>query len=106
MQALAAASECRESEEEYDVFKCAYALMMFGVLNLGLRHEALKDLVNSQQNEELINNLVVKKNSEPSDLLMQLNYRFHASFPEQYLEMISYYESLTSPTTEVRPVDF
>lgn len=106
MQALAAASECRESEEEYDVFKCAYALMMFGVPNLGLRHEALKDLVNSQQNEELINNLVVKKNSEPSDLLMQLNYRFHASFPEQYLEMISYYESLTSPTTEVRPVDF
>ena len=74
---------------------------MFGVPNLGLRNEPLNTLVNGQPKKDLVRSLVVLDNSQPSHMLEVLHDRFRATFRDQNLEVMSYYETINSPTIEV-----
>lgn len=100
LQALVNAGEER-SEDNYNIFKSAYGLMMFGVPNLGLRNDQLRTLVNDQPNQYLIQDLVVADDSEPSPLLNILHQRFTVVFKNRDLKVMSYYETEYSPTIEV-----
>ena len=79
---------------------------MYGVPNLGLRHEQLKVLVDGQPNEELIRSLVVTNNTEPSSLLNILHRRFCNAFGNQVLKTMYYFEREESPIVKVSSIIF
>ena len=71
--------------------------------NLGLRHEQLREMVNGQPNEQLVHDLQVTKNSEPTPFLRELGQKFIGACKEQKpgFEIISYYEQRKSSTVQV-----
>lgn len=44
-----------------------YAMLFFGVPNLGLRHKQLRTIVQGNPNKALIESLIVDNDSEPSE---------------------------------------
>src|SRR5436305_8013010 len=102
-QALALASSDRKNTGSLDFFKSTYGLLFFGVPNLGLRHEQLREMVNGQPNEQLVHDLQVTKNSEPTPFLRELGQKFIGACKEQKpgFEIISYYEQRKSSTVQV-----
>jgi len=71
------------------------------VPNLGLRNNQLEAMVDGQPNEQLIRDLVVDKNSEARPFLLELSQKFEACCKTQHFQVVSYYETLDSPTIRV-----
>lgn len=91
-------------QENADIFKACYALVFFGVPNLGLRHEQLRTIINGQPNEDLIRSLVVSRDSEPSQYLDRLHKDFQQSFTHRDSPMVLFFETRPTKTVEVRRV--
>jgi len=102
-QALSLAISNHKNTGSLDFFKSTYGLLFFGVPNLGLRHEQLREMVEGQPNEQLVHDLVVMKNSEPSPFLRELGQKFISACKEQKpdFKIISYYELRERSTLEV-----
>jgi hypothetical protein len=95
-----------QSDSEYaNIYKSCYALLFFGVPNLGMRSDQLRSIVKGQPNERLINDLVVDKDAEPSTFLSSLSRRFADCCKSQCFKVISFYERRESPTLIVRSHD-
>jgi hypothetical protein len=101
-QALSLAMHGKSDPENLNFCKSCYALLFFGVPNLGLRNDQLRSMVKGQPNERLINDLVVDKDSEPSPFLSSLSRRFADCSEDQGFKVISFYERKESPTLTVR----
>jgi hypothetical protein len=101
-QALSLAIQAQSDSENTNIYKSCYALLFFGVPNLGLRNDQLRSIVKGQPNERLINDLAVDKDSEPSPFLSSLSRRFADCCKNQGFEVISFYERRESPTLMVR----
>nr|XP_036586253.1 ankyrin repeat-containing protein [Colletotrichum truncatum]KAF6796660.1 ankyrin repeat-containing protein [Colletotrichum truncatum] len=86
-----------QSEAIADLSFACYALLFFGVPNLGLRNDQLRTLVEGQPNEALIQDLLVDNDSEPSTFLKRLADQFSESCKNQY-RVISFFERMLSPT--------
>ena len=99
---MLAISNC-ENTGSLDFFKSTYSLLFFGVPNLGLRNEQLREMVNGQPNEQLVHDLQVMENSEPTPFLRELGQKFIGACREQKpgFEIISYYEQRYSFTLQV-----
>ena len=76
--------------------------MFFGVPNLGLRQDQLRELVLGQANEILIANLVVDREGEPSSYLKELTQKFVqcSRFQNPAFDVVSYFEEKASPTLQ------
>jgi hypothetical protein len=101
-QALSLAMQGQSDPENLNIYGSCYALLFFGVPNLGLRNDQLGSMVKGQPNERLINDLVVDKDSEPSPFLSSLSRRFADCCKSQGFKVISFYERRESPTLTVR----
>ncbi|KAF6804014.1 ankyrin repeat-containing protein [Colletotrichum plurivorum] len=86
-----------------DLAKACYALLFFGVPNLGLRNDQLRTLVRGQPNEALMHDLLVDNDSEASTFLKRLADQFAESCKDQY-RVMSFYERVLSPTLEASPL--
>ncbi|KAK2022494.1 hypothetical protein LX32DRAFT_698627 [Colletotrichum zoysiae] len=79
--------------------KPCYALLFFGVPNLGLRNDQLMTLVQGQPNEALMHDLLVDNDSEASAFLKRLADQFSESCKDRY-RVMSFYERMLTPTLE------
>ncbi|TEY32596.1 hypothetical protein BOTCAL_0717g00020 [Botryotinia calthae] len=79
-------------------FKSFYALMLFGVPNLGIRLDCLKEIVAGQSNDKLIQDLCFDKESESTVFLRRLGESFSDCCKEQQFEVVSYYEKRKTVT--------
>ncbi len=84
-----------------EIFKACYGLIFFGVPNLGLRHEQLREMAQSNPMENLIKDLLVDNDSEQSALLEALRKKFHSLCKTQELRIDIYYERRKGPTVKV-----
>lgn len=90
----------RRSDENSELSRAAYGLVLFGVPNLGLRNDQLISLVEGQPNEALIRHLLADKDSEQSAFLKRLADQFAESCKDNY-RAVSFFERVLSPTLEV-----
>ena len=102
VQALSLAIQAQGDSEYTNIYKSCYALLLFGVPNLGMRNDQLRSIVKGQPNKRLINDLVIDKDCEPSSFLSSLSRRFADYCLNQGFEVISFYERSESPTVIVR----
>ena len=104
-EALVMSSKATEKKHKklLEVMIVTYGLVFMGVPNLGLRHNQLKTMVEGQPNEGFITDLLVKPDGEASNFLSYLTSEFTALDGRRRLpfEIISYYETLSSPTVVV-----
>jgi hypothetical protein len=93
----------KKHKKMLEVMIVTYGLVFMGVPNLGLRHNQLKTIIEGQSNEGLITDLIVKPDGEASNFLSHLTSEFAALDGRRSLpfEIISYYETLSSPTVVV-----
>ncbi len=84
-----------------EIFKTCYGLVFFGVPNLGLRHEQLREMAKSNPSENLINHLLVDNDSEQSAVLEDLNKKFHTLCKAQELRTDIYFEQRKGATVQV-----
>jgi hypothetical protein len=107
MQALLIAGKPSKSSyfqnrlDDSELFDACYALLFFGVPNLGLSHEQLRTMAKDQSSERLILDLTVDKTSEPSPYLRKLDDAFRETFIFPDSPVISYFELLPSKTAKV-----
>ncbi|KAI9859674.1 MAG: hypothetical protein M1813_006605 [Trichoglossum hirsutum] len=101
-QALSLALRGKGDQRNSDFFKSSYGLVFFGVPNLGLKVGKLKDITSGQLNSNLIYDLSVDDESEPSAFLRNLTQEFIHSCQKQDppFEIVSYYEQKKSHTAE------
>ncbi|GKT93566.1 ankyrin repeat-containing protein [Colletotrichum tofieldiae] len=90
----------RRGDAIADLAKACYALLFFGVPNLGLRNDQLRTLVRGQPNEALIHDLLVDNDSEASTFLKRLADQFSESCKGHY-RVMSFFERMLSRTLEV-----
>ncbi|KAI1274336.1 hypothetical protein F5Y07DRAFT_390609 [Xylaria sp. FL0933] len=83
-----------------NIHKACYAMLFFGVPNLGLRYEQLRALVRCRPNERLVESLIVDSDSEPSAYLKRITDQFASTFEGQYT-FINFYELNLSPIIDV-----
>ena len=104
-EALVMSSKATEKKHKklLEVMIVTYGLVFMGVPNLGLRHNQLKTMVEGQPNEGFITDLLVRPDGEASNFLSYLTSEFTALDGRRRLpfEIISYYETLSSPTVVV-----
>ena len=102
-EALSLACDDKDDVWNVALSKSTYALLFFGVPNLGLRNSQLETIVEGQPNAQLVRNLVVDNDSEPSQYLKELSRKFIRCCKNeaQRYEIISYYERKLSKTLEV-----
>lgn len=69
---------CQGSKDSQNAnfFKSSYGLVFFGVPNLGLRNEPLREVVAGQLNWQLIHDLQVDDEAEPTPYLRELAKKF------------------------------
>ncbi|KFY96739.1 hypothetical protein V498_02511 [Pseudogymnoascus sp. VKM F-4517 (FW-2822)] len=93
-EALHIASSGCEDPQNDDFIRSSYAILFFGVPNLGLRYETLQEIVSGQSNFQLIHDLLVDEESEPKPLLVALKQKFIQCCKDQKppFKIISYYE--------------
>ncbi|WYZ38338.1 hypothetical protein EsH8_III_000252 [Colletotrichum jinshuiense] len=89
----------RHGDAVADLAKACYALLFFGVPNLGLRNDQLRTLVRGQPNEALIHDLLVDNDSEASTFLKRLADQFSESCKDHY-RVMSFFERVLSSTLE------
>ncbi|KAK6605703.1 ankyrin domain protein [Botrytis cinerea] len=90
--ALSIARRGKREPKNNDFFRSSYALMFFGVPNLGLKNTSLREIVIGQLNEQLINDLHMDNESEPTPFLRTLGQNFIQCCEEQVFQIRSYYE--------------
>ncbi|KAK1977787.1 hypothetical protein LZ30DRAFT_730850, partial [Colletotrichum cereale] len=90
----------RRDDAITDLAKACYALLFFGVPNLGLRNEQLRTMVRGQPNEALMHDLLVDNDSEASTFLKRLADQFSESCKDHY-RVMSFFERMLSPTVEL-----
>ncbi|GKT61443.1 LOW QUALITY PROTEIN: ankyrin repeat-containing protein [Colletotrichum tofieldiae] len=89
----------RRDDAIADLAEACYALLFFGVPNLGLRNDQLRTLVRGQPNEALIHDLLVDNDSEASTFLKRLAGQFSESCKGHY-RVMSFFERMLSRTLE------
>ncbi|RYP53591.1 hypothetical protein DL768_001455 [Monosporascus sp. mg162] len=85
-----------------EVSNACCGLLFFGVPNFGLRNEQLQSIVEGQPNQNLIRDLVVDSDSEPSAFLKRISNDFSNCYKGQY-RVVSFYETKHSPTVQIQP---
>jgi hypothetical protein len=77
--------------------------MFFGVPNLGLRQGKLKEITAGQMNQQLIADLELDRESEPTPYLVMLKKKFDVCCKKQEppFKMVAYYEGMKTPTLKV-----
>jgi hypothetical protein len=104
-EALIMSSKATEKKHKklLDVMIVTYGLVFMGVPNLGLRHNQLETVVKGRRNEGFVRDLLVRSDGEASQFLSYLTSEFTALDGRRRLpfEIISYYETLSSPTVVV-----
>ncbi|SPO04568.1 related to ankyrin [Cephalotrichum gorgonifer] len=83
-----------------DFFKSSYALVFFGVPNLGLRMGKLSQIIAGQPNARLVKDLELDAESEPTPYLTALKDEFIHCCRNQKppFRVVSYYEQKRTPT--------
>lgn len=82
----------KEEPNNNRFFKSSYALMFFGVPNLGIKLNFLEEIVAGQLNSELIHALCLDNESEPTAFLRRLGESFFECCKQQQFKVICYYE--------------
>ena len=90
-----------DDPQNANLCRACYALLFFGVPNLGLRNEQLISIVRGRPNQVLVRDLVVDNDSEPSPFLKRISDQFSDCCKGQY-KVISFFERKLSPTVQVR----
>ncbi|KAK1964787.1 hypothetical protein LY78DRAFT_748137 [Colletotrichum sublineola] len=90
----------RRDDAIADLGKACYALLFFGVPNLGLRNDQLRTMVRGQPNEALVHDLLVNNDSEASTFLKRLADQFSESCKDNY-HVMSFFERMLSPTVQL-----
>ncbi|CAG9943010.1 unnamed protein product [Clonostachys rosea f. rosea IK726] len=93
-EALAIAHNAASDDRYGDCYKSSYGFIFFGVPNQGIRRGSLKDIVVGQPNEQLIHDLEVDSEGEPTPYLRELKKKFLDSYKSQACpsKIILYYE--------------
>lgn len=108
-EALVISSKANEPKHRdlYEVGNKTYGLLFMGVPNLGLRHQQLLTVVGGAPNQGFINDLVVGSDGEASQFLSYLTGEFLDLDRNRVrpFEIISYYETETTPTLVVSTLD-
>lgn len=94
-QALVQAA--RGSKSDQEVFISTYGLIFFGIPSRGLAIESLRTMVKEQPNRDLIEYL-----GSSSVFLAHLHDEFYSEFTFDDSQVISIFETRTTPTVEVR----
>jgi hypothetical protein len=106
---LVLASKATEAKHKklLEVTTMAYGLVFLGVPNLGLKHNQLEAIVKGQRNEEFVRDLLVRSDGEASQYLSHLTSEFSDLDRRRRLpfEIVSYYETVSSPTAVVSVLD-
>ncbi|RYP62421.1 hypothetical protein DL769_007310 [Monosporascus sp. CRB-8-3] len=100
--ALVHARKKSTDKANLEVSNACCGLLFFGVPNLGLRNEQLQSIVEGQPNQNLIRDLVVDSDSEPSTFLKRISNDFSDCCKGQY-RVVSFYETELSPTVLMQP---
>ena len=104
-EALVMSSKATEPNHRrlLEVMLMTYGLVFMGVPNLGLRHSQLQTVVGGQPNEAFVRDLLIQPDGEPSQFLSYLTSEFSDLDRRRRLpfEIISYYETVSSPTVVV-----
>jgi len=104
-EALVMSSKSTEPNHKklLEVTLMTFGLVFMGVPNLGLRHSQLETVVRGRPNESFVRDLLVKSDGEPSQFLSYLTNEFSDLDRRRGLpfEIISYYETVSSPTVVV-----
>jgi hypothetical protein len=101
-EALVMSSKTTQSKHSslHDVMLTTHGLILMGVPNLGLRHGQLESVVKGRPNEGFVRDLQVQSDGEASQFLSSLTREF--SYLDKHrqppFEIISYYETISSPT--------
>ncbi|CAH0023923.1 unnamed protein product [Clonostachys rhizophaga] len=92
--ALAISHNAASDDRYGDFCKSAYGFVFFGVPNHGIRRGSLKDIVVGQPNEQLIHDLEVDSEGEPTPYLRELRKKFLDNCKSQAhpSKVILYYE--------------
>lgn len=94
MVQVLAGKKPNSTEEKHSLIKVSVGLLGYGIPMHGLRNEALRSAVRGQPNAELIQDICIGEDGEPSEYLRGLADRFgHVS---NSLELVYFYE--TNPT--------
>lgn len=82
-----------EHEEDEELLKSVVGFVFFGVPHHGMTTESLVPLFQDQPNRALLESL-----GKNSDLLSRLQKDFDKAISAQHPEVVSYYETESSPT--------
>jgi hypothetical protein len=108
-EALVMASKATEAKHKklLEVTTMTYGLVFMGVPNLGLKHNQLETIVKGQRNEMFVRDLLVRSDGEASQYLSYLTSEFSDLDRRRRLpfEIVSYYETVSSPTVVVSVPD-
>ncbi|KAK1977851.1 hypothetical protein LZ30DRAFT_243022 [Colletotrichum cereale] len=85
----------------HDVFETCCGLLFFGVPNHGLRNEQLRSIVQGYPNQNLIHDLVVDDDSEPSAFLKRISDQFSECCKGRY-KVVSFSELKKSSTVQIQ----
>ncbi|CAH0053594.1 unnamed protein product [Clonostachys solani] len=99
-EALAIAHNAASDDRYGNFCKSSYGFVFFGVPNHGIRRGSLKDIVVGQPNEQLIHDLEVDSEGEPTPYLRELKKKFLDSCKSQAhpSKVILYYELRKTPS--------
>jgi hypothetical protein len=104
-EALVMSSKAVEAKHKklLEVTTVTYGLVFMGVPNLGLKHNQLETVVKGRPNEGFVKDLLVRSDGEASQFLSYLTSEFSGLDKRRRLpfEIVSYYETVTSPTVVV-----
>ncbi|KAL6412597.1 hypothetical protein AUP68_03801 [Ilyonectria robusta] len=102
-EALSMSHKGNKDPQNNSFFKSSYGLVFFGVPNLGLRDGPLKEVVAGQLNEQMIWDLQVDKESEPTPYLRELAKKFIdcSEAQEPSFNITAYYEQRKTVTMKV-----
>jgi len=105
-EALVMSSKVTEVKHKklLEVATVTYGLVFMGVPNLGLKHNQLETVVKGRRNEGFVRDLLVRSDGEASQFLSYLTSEFSDLDERRSLpfEIVSYYETISSPTVVVR----
>ncbi|GKU07361.1 unnamed protein product, partial [Fusarium langsethiae] len=93
-EALIRARKHRNNEDS-DLSKASFGMLLFGVPNLGLRNDQLETFVRGQPNADLIHDLVVNNDSEASAFLKRQAREFSEDC--KCYHAVTFYERKHSP---------
>jgi hypothetical protein len=98
------ANQNDKDRENSDFFKSASGLMFFGVPNMGINLGKLREITRDQLNNQLIMDLQLDSESEPTPYMKTLLGRFRSCHEKQDppMRIISYYEEKMTDTLMVR----